>query len=527
MIDKVVARANRHIKISTAAALLAGSYFVSAILGLIRDRLLAARFGLTDTLDAYFAAFSIPDLVFYLLVSGALAVTFIPVLTERLVAGNHRSAWELSSSMLNFLAISTFLASILIFVFADPLMWAVAPKFDQARHDIAVSLARILAINPFLFSISSVFASMQQAFGRFFFFAMAPVVYNLGIIVGILGLSPSYGIEGVAVGAVVGAALQMGIQYLGLIGLGYTYQLRIFWKNRGFRQVLRLMMPRSIDEGVEHLSAVIERAIASGLAVGSIAAYQYAFNLKNLPITLIGATIATATFPRISEKAASGSTEALKKQIGETVRIMLWLVIPTAALFLILRGYIVRLLFGFGDPTTASILGWFVGAIIFQCLIRLISRVFYAYQDTRTPLYTSIISLGINVVAALLFVKIYGIRGLAMAQSLVAGIEALVLFGVMRSRLGAFINAKSVVNLVKIIFATLVASLVAYLMVRHAFPLISGETGFWALAPKFGIIGSVSVLTYLGVGWFIGLREAEQVIEHIAAFIFRRHQIEP
>ncbi|MBI4101250.1 murein biosynthesis integral membrane protein MurJ [Candidatus Microgenomates bacterium] len=527
MATSVFSKANRTVKISTAAALLAGSYFASALLGLLRDRLLAARFGLSGTLDAYFAAFSIPDLVYYLLVSGALAVAFIPVLTERLIHHNRPSAWELSSSMLNFLAMVTFVASIIIFIFADPLMWLVAPKFDPARHELAVNLTRILAVNPFLFSISTVFGSIQQAFGRFFFFALAPVFYNLGIIAGILGLSPRFGIGGVALGAVIGALVQLLVQQMGLIGLGFTYQVRVFWQNKGFRQVLRLMVPRSIDEGVEHLSAVIERAIASGLAVGSIAAYQYAFNLKNLPITIIGATIATAVFPKISERAAGTRTDALKKQVADTARVMLWMLIPTAGLFIILRGYIVRLLFGFGDPTTASILGWFAFAIVFQSLMRLVARVFYAYQDTKTPLYTSIMALVINVGAALLFVKLYGIRGLAMAQSLVATLEVLVLYVIMRSRLGPLITAKSIVNVIKIVLATLVTSTIAYLLVRFAFPLLSGETGFFHLAPKFAAIGSISVTCYIAVGWLFRISEAELVVSKVTHFIYRRLQIQP
>ncbi|MBI3983939.1 murein biosynthesis integral membrane protein MurJ [Candidatus Microgenomates bacterium] len=526
MIRRVISRANRHIKISTAAGLLAGSYLLSGVLGLLRDRLLAARFGLGGVLDAYFAAFSIPDLVFYLLVTGALGVTFIPILSERIVHNNRASAWELSSSMINFLAIATLVASIILFAFADPLMWLVAPKFDLARHDLAVNLTRILAINPFLFSVSSVFASMQQAFGRFFFYALAPVVYNLGIIFGIMTLSPEMGIQGVAIGAVVGALLQMLVQQVGLAGLGFAYQAKIFWRNLGFRRVLRLMVPRSIDEGVEHLSAVIERAIASALPVGSIAAYQYAFNLKNLPISLIGATIATAVFPRLAERAASSQTQAVKQQLVKALRVMLWLIIPVAGLFVILRGYIVRLLFGFGNPITASILGWFTIAIVFQSVLRLIARVFYAYQDTRTPLYTSVIALALNVVAAVVFVKIHGIRGLAMAQSLVAVVEVGVLLAIMRYRFGPFLSRRAFVSIFKIGLATLLTVGVSYVLVRYAFPLGRDETGFWTLAPKFAAIGGISGLSYIIFSWWLRLREADTVINRVVRFVYRRHYIE-
>ncbi len=521
MINKVISRANRNIKISTAALLLASSYFASGLLGLIRDRLLAAHFGIGGTLDAYFAAFSVPDLLFTLLVTGALAVTFIPVLTDRLVNHNRQSAWELSSSVVNFLALATFIGSILIFVFASPLMWLVAPKFDPTRHHIAVELTRILAINPFLFSISSVAAAMQQAFGRFFFYALAPVIYNIGIIIGVLGLSHHFGIYGVAIGAVIGAGLQMVVQQFGLAGLGFTYQFKIYWQHGGFKQVLRLMVPRSIDEGVAQLSAVIERAIASGLAIGSIAAYQYAFNLKNLPITLVGSTIATAAFPQIAERAAGKRTDAVKRQLVNTMQIVLWFVVPAAGFAVIMRGYIVRILFGFAGPTTASVLGWFGFAIVFQATMPLVARVFYAYQDTKTPLYTSLGALVINVITAIIFSHLFGIRGLAMAESVVAVLEVSALLLILRHRLGRLTHPGTFSNIARIVFAAFLATSAAYLLVRFVLPLISGETGFFTLAPKFAAIVFVTIFIYILAGWWVRLKESELVVDRLLKFMYK------
>jgi putative peptidoglycan lipid II flippase len=525
MVKALFWRANKSFKIGTAAWLLAGSYFASAVLGLMRDRLLAARFGLDATLDAYFAAFSIPDLMFYLLVSGALAVTFIPVFSERLAAGNKKAAWELSSSLINFLGIVTLIGSIVIFAFADPLMWLVAPAFDQNRHDLAVNLTRILALNPFLFSISSVYASMQQAFGRFFFYALAPVLYNLGIIFGIIFLSPEYGITGVAIGVIGGAVAQLIIQRLGLAGLGFNYQTAIFWRNESFKKVLRLMVPRSFDEAIEHLNAVVERAIASGLAVGSVAAYQYAFNLKNMPVTLIGTAIATAAFPKISNSASINRVDLVKKQLMNTAQLMLWLLIPVAALMVVLRGYVVRLLFGFGDPTTAAILGWFAAAIVFQSLLRLVSRVFYAYQDTKTPLYVSIAAIGLNIIVALMLVRVYGVSGLAMAQSIVATFEISVLLLWLRRRLGSMGEKKFILYGLKITLASVIAATVTYLVLRFYLPLLSGETGFWRLAPKFSILLVVGVGTYLIVGYLLKLSESKTVMRKINNFVFKRYQL--
>lgn len=526
MIQKAISRANRRVTVSAAAGLLAGSYFLSALLGLLRDRLLAAHFGIAGTLDAYFAAFSLPDLMFYVLVSGALTVTLLPVLTDRLMHYNKKSAWDISSSTLNFLAFLTLLASVFIFIFADPLMWAVAPKFDQARHELAVSLTRILAINPFLFSISSVFATIQQAFGRFFFYSLAPLLYNLGIIFGIIFLSPTFGITGVAWGVVLGAVAQLLIQAVGLIGTGFVYRARIFWKNHGFRKVLRLIIPRSVDEGVEHLQAVIERAIASGLAVGSIAAYQYAFNIKNVPITLIGTAIATAAFPKISERAASKRSDLVNKELSETFRVMLWLLTPTAALTIILRGYIVRLVLGFGDITVAGVLGWFAIAIVFQALLRIVARAFYAFQDTKTPLYSSIAMLVLIVPLALYFVNIFAVKGLAMAQSLVAAVEVFILLAILRRRIGRIIPRSTYVAFGKMTAAAAAMLGVTYSMVRYVFPLLATDVGFFTLAPKFSAIVAASLLTYLAIGYVLRLKEARVVAEKTLSFVFRRVTIE-
>ncbi|MEX0748860.1 MAG: murein biosynthesis integral membrane protein MurJ [Candidatus Saccharimonadales bacterium] len=522
MANSVLKRANKSLTIGVAASLLAGSYFLSGLFGLLRDRLLAARFGLEGELDAYFAAFSLPDLMFFILVSGALTVTLLPVLNERFAGGNKKSAWEISSSITNLLGLLTLVASVIIFAFANQLMGLVAPGFDAAQQEVAANIMRILALNPFFFSLSSVFGTIQQAYGRFFFFSLAPVIYNLGIIFGILYLTDSYGIYGVAFGVVIGAIAQLGIQILGVAGLGFTYKPQIFWKNKGFRKVLRLIIPRSIDEGFEYLIAVIERAIASGLAVGAIAAYQIAFNLKNYPITLIGTAIATAAFPKISERALSNRTDLLKKEILGVLRAILWFAVPAAVVVVFMRGYIVRLLIGFGDMTVANVLGWFAVAIIFQSLLRLVNRVFYAQQDTKTPLYVSVVAIILNVSLAIYLANIYGVSGLAMAQSIVAIVEVIILMTILSRRLGSFITRKFMRQLSGIIAASTVMGSATYGLVRYVFPLLAGETGFFSLVPKFATISILSFVVYILCGIQLKLPEAQAVAKRVRSFVHRR-----
>lgn len=508
MVKRVIRRANRSLTIVVAAVVLSGSYFLSGIFGLLRDRLLAARFGVEGELDAYFAAFSLPDLLFFVLVSGALTVTLLPVLSERLKHRNKKSAWEISSSVINMLAILTLIASVLLFVFAEPLMHVIAPEFDAERHALATDIMRILALNPFFFAVSSVFGTIQQAFGRFFFFALAPVIYNLGIILGIVTLSEPYGIHGAAYGVVIGAVAQAFVQWLGVLGVGFTYRPHIFWRNKGFRQVIRLIIPRSIDESLEYLTAVIERAIASGLAVGSVAAFQIAFNLKNYPITLIGTAIATAAFPRLSERALSTRTDLLKKEVLDVARAILWFAIPAAIAIVILRGYIVRLLLGFGEPTVAAILGWFALAIIFQCLLRLVSRVFYAEKDTKTPLYASIVAIFSSIVLAVLLTIQFGVVGLAMSHSIVSVIKFSFLLGVLLKRFGWFISKEFIWHISSIVLSSATMAGITYLLVRFVFPLVAGETGFFTLAPKFGAIVLLSLVVYVYIGYILRLPES-------------------
>src|SRR5688572_10243607 len=234
MVKKFFARANGRLSVALAATLLAGSTLIASALGLYLEKLLLGSYYETYTqgIDAYKVAFTIPDFMFFLLVSGALSVTFIPVFNERLAKGNKQSAWELSSSIINLFAIVTFIASILIIVFAEPLVkYTVGAGLDEDTRSLAVSMMRVIAINPFLFSISSVLASMQQAVGRFFFFALAPSMYSIGIIFGILFLTNKIelfgitlfegGIMGVALGVVLGSILQLIVSSIGLKGMEF------------------------------------------------------------------------------------------------------------------------------------------------------------------------------------------------------------------------------------------------------------------------------------------------------------------
>lgn len=509
--DKLIERANRRTTVGAAAFLISGSYLASRLLGLFRDRLLASHFGVGPLVDAYTAAFRLPELLFTLLVSGAFAVAFIPVFAESWKEGHRDEAWELSSSILNILIVGTIIAAIIMFIFAGPLTTLVAPGFDPARHELTVKLTRIMLLTPFLFAISSVFGSVQQAMGRFIFFSLASVLYNVGIIIGIVFLSPTNSIYGVAYGVVIGAGAQAVLQAVGLWGLGYRWR-PIFHLGKNVRRVLGLMLPRSIDQGIDQINYTIQTIIGSSLATGSLTTYYYANNLKNVPLVVLGSAIATAAFPKLARDAASGDKQKLIEGFVINARLILFLIIPAATIAVLMRGYIVRLLFGFGSPQTATTLGWFAGVIVFQSLFFLVARVYYALQDTKTPLYVSIAAIGLNVFLSILLAKGHGVAGLAMAQSVTAALETIILLGILHFRLTNIGMNEIAKGVMPMLLANTIMASVLYIMVAAVLPLYATDRGFYVVGSKFGVIAITALLAYIIPSYLLELREARTFV---------------
>jgi len=509
-VNSILARINRRSSVNAAAVIISVSYLASRLLGLLRDRLLVAHFGLSPQADAYTAAFRLPELLFTLLVSGAFAVAFIPVFTERLSKDQRQQAWELSSSLLNILVLVTAGIAIVAAIFADPITTLLTPGFDQYRHDLTVGLTRIMLVTPVLFAISSVLGSIAQAFNRFVIFALASVFYNIGIIIGIVFLSPDNSIYGVAYGVVIGAALQAGMQTLSLLGLGFRYDLRLRLRSRDVHRVIKLVIPRSIDQGIQQINFIIETIIGSRLATGSLATLTYANNLRSVPLALVGNAVATAAFPRMAANAARGAMDKLIRDFVINSRLILFLVLPAAIVTVLMRGYIVRLLYGFGDVTTANTLGWFAGTIVFSALFFLISRVFYAMQDTKTPLYVSIVVIVLNIGLSFGLSEIYGVVGLAMAQSIVATLQAIALLIILQRRLGNIGLREIWRGLSRMLIAGAIMAGATYIMVAAVLPLYASDLGFMTVGPKFLAIIGVATVAYLIPCYLLDLREAHQ-----------------
>ena len=531
----VVSLANVQLSVKTAAIVLASSTLVSALLGIFRDRWLNSMY--YDTypagLDAYTAAFTVPDFLYFIITSGALAVTFIPVFNQRLVAGNKKSAWELSTSTLNFLALISFIASIFIMIFADPLVrYIVAPGLNEQSMPLAINMMRVIAINPFLFSISTVLSSMQQAVKRFVFYAIAPALYNVGIIVGILVFTNGInifgwqifegGIMGVAIGVVFGALLQLFASIIGMVGIGFQYNFKIYWKNQGFRTVLKLLPTRSADQSIDYVMSILNTNLASRMGEQAIRAYQQAASLKSMPVNLIGVAISTAFFPKLSEDAASEDIEKFTDTFKQSLSTIVWISLPVAIIAFFIRGYVVNFIKNGGDPKIASVLGSFVIAIFFQSVFHIASRGFYARQNTKIPLILSVVSFVVQLVFALIFsASGFGSEGLAYALSISALVEVSLLLIILNKQMKGKIFDKTMISsLTRILIASAIAGMASYAMTK-IMPLRAADNSFLSTFPKFCVICAVSLLVYIGACVALKIEEVRPVINKVRQVLFK------
>lgn len=501
-----------------AAALLAGSALFGNLLGLLRERLIIANFGFSIQTDAYNAAFALPDFMLYILVSGALSVSFIPIFSQRYHAGNKKSAWEITSSLLNLISIIMIASGLFVFIFAGPILRNfIAPGLDSDTQFLAVSMMRIFSINSILFGISSVLSSVQQAKGRFIFYALAPSIYSLGIIFGTVVLSPRLGIMGVAYGVVIGAIAQLLVVAYGIRGQGMDYNPKIFWKNKGLKKILKIAPIRSLDQGIDYLTSLIELNRASLLPIGSIAAYGAAQKLFNVPVGLIGMAISTAAFPKMNERLSQGRPDLFKKELQQNIRIIFWLAVPGAIITYFCRGYFSRILASRGEPVVATVLGILAMLVLFKAIYHILARAFYAQQDTITPLKVSIVTMLANVFMMFYLSnpKRYGISGLAMASAITGSLEVIILGVFLNRKMKGEVFTKELVDpFLRIIAIGGATSLITYLMVS-VLPLGAKDVGFFPLIPKFMVICAVSGIVYFGLSYFAKLKETEPFVNGI------------
>jgi putative peptidoglycan lipid II flippase len=509
----------RRISIGNVAALLVATSMVGQILGFLRTKLVNANFPATGphSTDAYFAAFSIPDFFFFTLAAGALGVAFMPVLAEHLQRNDRRGVWELSASLLNFLSIIMIGVGFIMLIFAQPLIhYVVAPRLEGEQLHNAVTIMRFLAFNPLLFTITGILTSVQQTMGRFFFYAIAPLFYNLSIIISIFIFKHNIGIVGLGIGAFAGAIIQLIVVFFGSLKLNFHWHPKINWKSSDFHLILRNLPPRSLDQGIDQVNSVVETHIASSLGAGNITYYNNAFTLSTAPILLVGTAISTAAFPRLNQRLAQGRHDLFRRDFLMILRAMIWLAAPLVVICFYCRGYLSRLIFAQDNSQIAIIFGYLTLAIFFRIIYSIISRWFYAQKDTRTPLFVSFFTIALNISLSVTLARptSYGVAGLALAQSIVAMVEVIILFVIMLFRDHKLFDANFWDGIWRIVSVTGFSAVAGFIMVS-LYPLGAVDRGIFTLGSKLFMIAGVTFAVHVAISALFGLEEVGPIFRRI------------
>ncbi|PIR01970.1 MAG: murein biosynthesis integral membrane protein MurJ [Candidatus Nealsonbacteria bacterium CG_4_9_14_0_2_um_filter_37_38] len=535
MLDKIFNSQSK--TVTFAAILLAGSAIISGLLGLIRDRLLAGKFGAGEALDVYFAAFRIPDFVYGILIMSGISAVFLPVFAEYFNK-NKEKAWELTNNVLNCFLILLILLCGILAIFTPWLIKFVAPGFGGEQKALMISLTRIMFLSPIFFGLSSVFSGILHYFNRFLVYSLAPILYNLGIIFGILFFVPLFGLRGLAYGVILGAFCHLAIQIPAARNSGYRYLPFFNFKYPGLVKIFKLMFPRTIGATAYHINLIVITAIASTLVVGSIAIFNFSNNLQNFPIGLIGSSFAIAAFPALSRAWANGQKEKFLENFSLVFRQILFLIIPISLLTFLLRAQIVRLILGTGQfgwietRLTAACLGLFCFGIFAFTFIPFLARTFYSFQDTKTPVLIGITSMGLNIILCFFLVwllsfpnvfnqflisilKLQGIQniqiiGLPLAL-LISGIfqfSLLLLF--LRKKIGDIKLKEIWKSLQKILFAGILLIVFTYLTLHFVANFVNMQTYFGVLTQTI-LAGLMGIFIYILITFFLKSPEIKTI----------------
>jgi putative peptidoglycan lipid II flippase len=430
-------------------------------LALLRQVIIARQFGLSSELDAFNVANNLPDLLFALISGGALAVAFIPVLTEVLTKNGRRPAWELFSRIANLAFILTACFAILIALLADPLVrWKVgiAPGFNQAQQGLVTELMRLNLVATLIFSISGLVMAGLQANQHFLFPAMAPPLYNLGQIFGALVLAPEkgytlagftlpafgMGVYGLVVGVIIGALLHLSIQIPGLIRYGFRWSSSLGLNDVVVQKVIRLFGPRLLTMFIIQLIFIVRDNLASRLQPGSVSALTYGWMIMQVPETLIGTALGIAILPTLSELAAREDWDAFRSTIERAVRVLLAITIPLSVVMMIGLRPILAVVFRFDEQGTDLLLwstrGYLLG-VTGQSLLEVVNRSFYARQKVYVPLIGAILNVTIYISLGALLFRPMGAPGISLTDSIAFTTQAVVLMFILNRKMPSKVTA--------------------------------------------------------------------------------------
>lgn len=477
---------------------MAVSSILSGILGLLRDRLLAGKFGAGETLDIYFSAFRVPDLLQAILVAGGITAAFLPIFAEEFEKEKER-AFKFANNILNFSLLSLLVITIILFFLAPQVLKLITPGFTPEQQAKTVVLTRIIFLSPILFCLSAIFSGILQYFDRFLAYSLAPILYNLGIIAGILFFVPHFGITGLALGVILGAALHVLIQIPAARDSGFHYSKILDLKNKALLKAFKLTIPSAIGSGASQINLMVITALCSTLIPGSIAIFNFSKNLQYLSVGMIGIPFAISIFPMLSRSWAFKRQEKFWSHFSLGLRQILFLTIPASVLIFILRAQIVRIVLGAGlwgweeTRLTAGCLGIFSFSIFAFSVIPFLQKSFYSIQDTKTPTFLQIATMLANVLLFFLF---------------------LLLFRSSQGFIDFFTNFLKLENIkdIQVLVFPLALTISGLLHSFSLFLILGRKTKVFKLKEIFNSVQKILIFTILmGVGVWIILRPLAQI----------------
>ena len=494
-----------------AAGILVVTMTLSNVFGLLRDHYLARNIE-TYNLDIYYAAFRIPDLIFNILIFGAISAAFIPVFTSFVSRGDKKIAWRITNSLISISVVILAALAVILYFFMPYLTPLLVPKFEASRQNQTTQLARILMLTPIFFSVSYFLGGVLNSFKRFVAYSFAPIVYNLSIIVGSIYAAPRWGITGVVWFVVVGSALHMLTQVPTVISLGYKFKPIFDFGHPGVKKIVRLMIPRAIGMGANNILLVVYTAISSALVAGSIAVFNLANNIQTMPTVVFATSFSTAVFPILAQKASIEDHASFSFYLTRSMRVIIYLLVPSTVIFILLRAQIIRLILGSGkfswDDTrmAALTLGWFAFSLVAQGLIPLFAKAFYAKHNTKTPTIVSVISIIVSIAIAYPLARSMGVAGLALSFSIGSFLNAILLYFLLYRISHKVFDWQIIISTLKI----LLASIVMALTVRESGHLLYNYLDmqrFWGVLIQAGSAAIIGVIVYLLITYLLNCQE--------------------
>jgi len=516
--------------ITSAAILLGVASLASKALGFVKLRLLSTVFTAPIT-DTFFVAVKAPDFVFNLLVLGAISSSFIPIFVSYLNKKDIQDGWDFVNGVLNFLLISTATISVVFIIFAPSITKILAPgiAIDPERFRLTVSLTRILFLSPIIFAASSVMGGILRSFKRFLLYAVAPIFYNVGIIIGIVFLSKYWGMFGVAIGAIIGASLHFLIQFIGAIALGFKFKFVFPFKHKGVRKLTKLMIPHIMGIATNQVNILVFTFLSSRLLQGDITIFNYANIIQNLPIGLFSISLALAAFPTMASLASQKRGEEFAKTFSDTARQILFWIIPTSAIIFALRAQLVRVIVGSKNfPWEATVatyqtLGYFAIGMFAVGLLPLLSRAFYAMNDTMTPFLAGLASVVASIVGGFYLSNKLGVVGLGIAFVIAAIINILILITLLKLRLKDIKMGEVIKMLTKILPATAIMLIVMQTVKYWVAPQIDMQT-FSGIIYQSSLAGIAGIAVYCCICLVL---KCEEMITFLQALGRRIHLKKP